>query len=459
MAPTPAADPAGDTARTDPPAMIRFPSTSSPERVTGGIEIPALVSKLALCRRFLQTGGMRISLPPATFFMAIMLSVSALVSSHVRAQTAAGGAATPVRPAPHAVSETAGSETAGSETAGSELPPGLYAEFTVARGERIVAELFFEKAPMTVANFVGLTEGKLGPTPGKPFYEGLYFHRVVPDFVVQGGDPLGNGEGGPGYEFPDEFRRELRHDAAGILSMANAGPDTNGSQFFFTLRPVVRLDFLHSVFGRVVRGTELLPRIRRGDGIKVKILRIGTAAEAFTVDKASFDRLVAQAPRFPHPFFDDPQKLLPQDPPRARGFQTKLANLHRFTGLPLYVRVFEKRDPSDQDTRPGSLAKRHAEWFGVKDTGVVALYYADRREWALWIADALLPRFNPKGLTLHNAKLTFVEAARARAEAALAAADASPAGQPVPESQRIKFFVDEIIQGMMDDLLPAAPQP
>ena len=407
---------------------------------------------------------MRISRLPVTALLAMLLGASGPAASH--AQHAATHAA--ATPAPATTATATGTTTStrpaastASETAATELPPGLYAEFTVARGGRVVAELFYDKAPLTVTNFVGLAEGKLGPTPGKPFYDGLYFHRVVPDFVVQGGDPLGNGQGGPGYEFPDEFRRELRHDAVGILSMANAGPDTNGSQFFFTLQPVARLDFLHSVFGRVVRGVELLPRIRQGDGIKVKILRIGAAAEAFPTDKAAFDKLVAQAPRYPHPFFDDPLRLLPQDPPRARGFQTKLANLHRFTGLPLYVRVFDKRDPADQDARPGSLAKRHAELFGVKDTGVVALYYADRREWALWIADSLLPRFNAKGLTLHNAKMTFVEAARARAEAAITAAGANNAGQPVTESQKLKLFVDEIIQGLMDDLLPAdspAPQ-
>ena len=430
---------------------------------------------------------MRISRLPVTALLAMLLGASGPAASH--AQHAATHAA--ATPAPATTATATGTTTStrpaastASETAATELPPGLYAEFTVARGGRVVAELFYDKAPLTVTNFVGLAEGKLGPTPGKPFYDGLYFHRVVPDFVVQGGDPLGNGQGGPGYEFPDEFRRELRHDAVGILSMANAGPDTNGSQFFFTLQPVARLDFLHSVFGRVVRGVELLPRIRQGDGIKVKILRIGAAAEAFPTDKAAFDKLVAQAPRYPHPFFDDPLRLLPQDPPRARGFQTKLANLHRFTGLPLYVRragvprarwangrvfrggplsagVSEKRAPADQDARPGSLAKRHAELFGVKDTGVVALYYADRREWALWIADSLLPRFNAKGLTLHNAKMTFVEAARARAEAAITAAGANNAGHPVTESQKLKPVVHEIIQELMDDLLPAdspAPQ-
>ena len=138
------------------------------------------------------------------------------------------------------------------EPAVSDLPDGLYAEFVTPRGT-VVCELFFEKTPMTVANFVGLAEGTLGPRPGQPYFNGIKFHRVVPDFVVQGGDPTGTGSGGPGYSFPDEFIPGLRHDDAGILSMANAGPDTNGSQFFLTLREVNRLNYLHSVFGRAVQ--------------------------------------------------------------------------------------------------------------------------------------------------------------------------------------------------------------
>ncbi len=348
----------------------------------------------------------------------------------------------------------AGSNTSGAEDTGTAtaLPPGLYAEFALGRGT-IVAELFYQKAPLTVTNFVGLAEGKLGPNPGKPFFDGLLFHRVVPDFVVQGGDPLGNGTGGPGYKFADEFRSDLRHDAVGILSMANAGPDTNGSQFFFTLQPVRRLDFLHSVFGQVVRGLDLLPRIRQGDAMTVKILRIGPEAEAFSSDKAAFDNLAAKAPRFAYPYFDDPDRLLPQDPPRARGFETKLANLHRFTGLPLYVRLFAAREPADANAKPGTLARRFAEKFGVKDTGIMAIYYADKREWALWVADALLPRFNSRGLTLHDAKQAIIAPARLRSEAAFAAANTGSA-TPAGESQKIKLFVDEMIRGLLDELFP-----
>ena len=118
----------------------------------------------------------------------------------------------------------------------------------------ITARLFDHEAPLTVTNFVGLAEGTLGPHPGKPFYDGLTFHRVVPGFVIQGGDPLGTGDGDAGYAFPDECSPQLRHDSAGVLSMANSGPDTNGCQFFITLEAQNQLNYLHSVFSNVVIG-------------------------------------------------------------------------------------------------------------------------------------------------------------------------------------------------------------
>ncbi len=264
------------------------------------------------------------------------------------------------------------------------LPDGLYAEITTPKGV-ITCELESAKAPMTVANFVGLAEGTLGATPGKPFFDGLTFHRVVPGFVIQGGDPLGTGEGGPGYSFPDEFVPGLGHDSPGALSMANDGPDTNGSQFFITLASVERLDFLHSVFGHVVRGADVPPRIAQGDVMHVKILRIGAAARGFKADQASFAALVSKAPKYtaeklpgPKAHFDDPNKLLPSDPPRAANFNFKLGNFQRATGVQVFARVFAK-SPADTDRFMEELSQK----LGVDENGVLAVYFADTNRWRL----------------------------------------------------------------------------
>ncbi|NBB76623.1 MAG: peptidylprolyl isomerase, partial [Bacteroidetes bacterium] len=174
---------------------------------------------------------------------------------------------------------------------------GLYAEFDTSKG-KIVCLLEFEKTPLTVANFVGLAEGtkELGGgkgTTGTKFYDGLTFHRVIPDFMVQGGCPLGTGTGGPGYTFPDEIDSSLKHDRPGILSMANAGPGTNGSQFFITHVPTPWLDGKHTVFGHVVDGQDVVNAISQGDVINsLTITRIGEAAESFKSDQAAFDALL-----------------------------------------------------------------------------------------------------------------------------------------------------------------------
>jgi peptidylprolyl isomerase len=177
----------------------------------------------------------------------------------------------------------------------SDLGDGLFARIQTNRGD-IILSLEYQKAPLTVCNFVALAEGKMNAAGNKPFYDGLTFHRVVADFMIQGGDPLGNGSGGPGYRFPDEFDPSLKHDGPGVLSMANAGPGTNGSQFFITHVATPHLDGMHSVFGHVVQGQQVVNAIAQGDKIeKITIIRNGQAANAFKADQAAFDALLREA--------------------------------------------------------------------------------------------------------------------------------------------------------------------
>ena len=147
------------------------------------------------------------------------------------------------------------------------MESGTYAQFDTSEGTFMI-RLFDRQAPNTVANFVGLAEGtrewkdpQTGQPKTGPFYDGVTFHRVIDGFMIQGGDRLGTGTGGPGYKFADEFHPALRHSKAGILSMANSGANTNGSQFFITLGPTPHLDNRHSVFGEVVEGMDIVTRI------------------------------------------------------------------------------------------------------------------------------------------------------------------------------------------------------
>ncbi len=164
------------------------------------------------------------------------------------------------------------------------MKDGLYSKIKSNKGD-ILIQLEFEKTPGTVGNFVALAEGNLensAKPQGEKYYDGLKFHRVIPDFMIQGGCPLGTGTGNPGYSFEDEFHQDLKHDQPGILSMANAGPGTNGSQFFITHVPTPWLDNKHTVFGKVVEGQDVVDAIAQDDLIEsVEIIRVGKNAESF----------------------------------------------------------------------------------------------------------------------------------------------------------------------------------
>ena len=174
---------------------------------------------------------------------------------------------------------------------------GVFAIMETSKGS-IVLELFYDKTPLTVINFAGLSEGTLDAAKGKPFYDGLTFHRVIEDFMIQGGDPEGTGRGGPGYRFADECLPELTFDKPGYLAMANAGPGTNGSQFFITHVPTDWLNGKHTIFGQVVNADSqaVVNKVAQGDKIvKVTIVRQGADAEKFTATQADFDKAAAEA--------------------------------------------------------------------------------------------------------------------------------------------------------------------
>jgi cyclophilin family peptidyl-prolyl cis-trans isomerase len=274
---------------------------------------------------------------------------------------------------------------------------GLFAEITTPRG-LLTCELYFEKMPLTVASFVGLAEGTLGPAPRKPFFDGLKFHRVVPEFVIQGGDPTGTGRGGPGYRFPDEFAAGLRHEKPGVLSMANNGPDTNGSQFFITLGEARYLDFVHAIFGRVIRGQEQLDAIQPGDEFSVKIVRRGRAAQNFRTDETTFNQMLARASRTPIPFFVDRSgSSAGGEHWQSKYIENRLANLARFTGRQIYVRLLPRLESDPPEQTAAQHAAKMAAELQLSPSAILACYFAEDDQWALAGAGAnlTLPELEP----------------------------------------------------------------
>lgn len=359
-------------------------------------------------------------------------------------------------------------------TTTSTLPAGLYAEFITPHGT-VTVELLYLRAPLMCANFVSLAEGSREAKNGRPFYTGLTWYRVVPGFVMQSGNPgLRDTDALPAPvtpHFPDEFIPGLRHDAAGMLSMANAGPDTNSCEFFLTLAPTQRLNYLHSVFGAVVRGLEILPQIKQDDALAIKILRIGPAAQAFRADPAAFATLAAARPKYsaarepgPTAHFHDPDALIPTVPARAKNFNAKLANLERTTGTRIVARLLAKSPPDTEGRKLNTYLRDLAEQLGVLQTGALLLYVADRDEWKLWLGDASAPAFMGRpgtvkefmqGGALHAAKQALLTTALAEGTAAYAAQKAAaPADQPPPTTQRLKLITDALLDALIFKLEP-----
>lgn len=350
------------------------------------------------------------------------------------------------------------------------LPPGLYAEFTTPHGA-IVAELDHRRAPLTVMSFVGRAEGTLAQFRGRPLYTGLKWYRVVPDFVVQSGNPARSlpqpsavdvEEGSP-LPFPDEFGPGLGHDGPGVLSMANIGPDTNRADFFITLRASRRLDFLHPVFGRVVRGEELLGRIKQDEAFDVRIVRVGREAEAYRADPAAFAALLASTPKYAGPpapgptaHFDDPDKLLPQEIARAQHFNFKLANFERATGRKVYARVFKAFVPAREGQGLGAFHRELAQRLGVEADGVLVSYFQDLDQWMIWVGEPLLPAFMGRPGTRDEflAQDGLMKRKEAFLAAALARGAAIAGNRPARDPQRLKLVVDEVLDDLLALLRP-----
>lgn len=230
------------------------------------------------------------------------------------------------------------------------MQEGIFAKFNTSKGP-ILIKLTYDKTPGTVGNFVGLAEGGLENSfrkNGLPYYDGLTFHRVIADFMVQGGCPLGTGTGDPGYKFDDEFHPELKHSGPGVLSMANAGPGTNGSQFFITHKATPWLDNKHTVFGRVEEGQDVVDAIDQGDTIdSVQIIRIGKDAEKWSAVSAFKS------------FKEEKEKRIAEQRAKAEAELDKIASGFEKTGSGLRYKVLKSSD--GKKAEKGQMVSVHYE--------------------------------------------------------------------------------------------------
>lgn len=257
-----------------------------------------------------------------------------------------------------------------------KLEKGIYAQIETSKGD-ILLKLEEEKAPLTVANFIGLAEGKLTVFDSikikSPFYDGLKFHRVISSFMIQGGDPDGNGSGGPGYKFWDEADNGLPHDGPGVLSMANAGPNTNGSQFFITHKATPHLNGRHTVFGRVIEGQAVVDQIEQDDLIlTIKIIRKGFKAKRFKATKV-FEEVYRQK---------EVEVLAEQERLAALKFKDDIRkeNADNYS-IPEYKKYFfdlvKEREPNAIQTESGLvyvIKKKHKGDL-IKEKDNIALHY------------------------------------------------------------------------------------
>ena len=245
-----------------------------------------------------------------------------------------------------------------------KLPQGIYADFETDKGT-ILCKLEYKKTPMTVANFVGLAEGDftaLDSVYNKPFYDSLKFHRVIPNFMIQGGDPSGNGSGGPKHRFFDELNTDLKHNSAGILSMANSGPNTNGSQFFITHNATSHLDGRHTVFGKVIKGQNVVDSIKKDDYIlHLKIIRKGKEARKWNATKV-----------FKH-IYDSIQTKINEE----RELMEKIKSMSKEEYNSFFFQEVLKKEPNATQTKTGLvyLIENAGSTEKVKAGNPVSLHY------------------------------------------------------------------------------------